>query len=127
MQGIRRMLAVLVAACLCAVLAPSVMAQPLPQAHFARASTLGPVVPGGLPADNATRARSIFLGRANNDPGLAAKMASMSGASSFNASDFRALGTTAPPVPPTAASMAAAACSPPRTHRSAMRIPRCWS
>jgi hypothetical protein len=92
MQGIRRMLAVLVAACLCAVLAPSVMAQPLPQAHFARASTLGPVVPGGLPADNATRARSIFLGRANNDPGLAAKMASMSGASSFNASDFRALG-----------------------------------
>ncbi|MGC1177323.1 MAG: hypothetical protein WA843_04595 [Candidatus Saccharimonadales bacterium] len=58
----------------------------------AQASSLHSVVPGGLSKSNATQAWSTLRSRAQDDPGLASKLAQQAGATSFNAKDFKPSG-----------------------------------
>ncbi len=59
---------------------------------FASSSALHPVIPGGIPSNNAGKAAKIVLQRASYDPNLAMHIAQETGASTFNAGDYVAAG-----------------------------------
>jgi hypothetical protein len=63
-------------------------------ASAASAATLHPLIPGGIPSNNVNGAFSFVMSRASIDTATSSAIASTSGASSFIASDYVAVGFT---------------------------------